>query len=68
VGTKVSKLTGCESFSTPPSDAAGMTEGIAFVGEAEDSMGMLYHLEYMRSVHGFQVQGRERDRLTMGLC
>ena len=55
MGTKVSKLIGCESFSfsVPPSGAVGMAVAIGLVEEAnfeEASTGMLYHLEYMRSI------------------
>ena len=52
MGTKVSKLIGCESFSFP-SGAVGMAVAIGLVEEAnfeEDSTGMLYHLEYVRSI------------------
>ena len=49
----MSKLSGCELFSALPSDTtSGITEfiGIEDVGFEDDSTGMLYHLEYMRSV------------------
>ena len=48
----MSKSIGWESFSAPPSDTAGITEGIGVeeVDFEEDSRGILYHLEYMRLV------------------
>ena len=47
MGTKVSKSIGCESFSAPPSDTAGITEviGAEEVDFEEDSTGILYHLQ-----------------------
>jgi hypothetical protein len=44
----VSKLIGCESFSAPASDTAGITEamGVEEVDFEADSAGVLYHLKY----------------------
>ena len=48
----MSKSIGCESISAPPSDIAGITEAIGAeeVDFEEDSMGILYRLDYMRLV------------------
>ena len=54
----MSKLIGCESFSAPPSDTAGITIGVEEVDFEGDSPGILYHLETMRLNTQF---GRERE-------
>ena len=73
MGTKVSKLSGCESFSSAlPSDAAGITEAICVeeVNFEGDSTGMLHHLEYMRSVLRLQERERKSSQggFINGLC
>ena len=55
----MSKLIGCESFSAPPSETAGIAEaiGVEAVDFEEDSTGILYHLEYMRFSYYSFVRG-----------